>query len=909
MQPEKWIYTVPLRLRSLFRRPAVEQELDEEMRDHIESQTRKNISKGMAPAEARRTAMVELHDLERSKEECRDTRRVNFIENFMQDVRFGLRMLRKSPGFTATAVLTLALGIGANSMIFSMVDWLILRPLPVQSPEQVTYLGFSQGGARTDTLFSYPEFRDIRSQTGNLFSDEAGFVFGGLTGDQTGPDGLTVDGKTQPIQTAFVTGNFFDFLGIKPFMGRFILPGEGNTAGADPVVVLSYKYWQSRFGGDPSVTGKPASIDGHAVTIVGVAPKGFPGPTPIVEMQAYLPLGMVSVESPVAADLFTNPKARRLLIFGRLKSGVRVESTQTELRIEGGRILEQYPRDGKPGTLTATPLRPPGIVNGGPSNPLNKLAGLFLTLGALLLALACINVASLLLVRAAVRNREMTVRAALGASRGRLLRQMLTESVLLSLLGCVGGLIVGLAGNRAITSMPVLAQNVLPLNFDFQFDWRVFAYAFAVALLTGILAGLVPALRVSRSNLGKVLHDGGRTLTAGRSYFRAALVAAEVGGSLTLLIVAGLFVRSLQGLKKSDLGFDSRNVLNLTIDPNEIGYTKVQGQRFFKQLLERVRGIPGIESASLASVVPLDDSAVDESISIPGYSTPKGEPAPSATINRVSPGYFKTMKVPMLRGRDLADADDEGSLHVAIINEAMTKRFWPNQDALGRQFAMLNNPKNPITIVGIMKDSRIMSDLYGPIPPSFVVPTSQNYSATLKLQIRTSASPETMARPVQQLIEILAPTMPVFNVETMTDVMEGLNGLFIFRAGAWLTALLGILGLILAIVGVYGVMSYSVSQRTNEIGIRMALGAQPWQILKMIWRRGMVIIGAGIVSGLFAAFALSQLANDFVVGVSPIDAVTYVGVSALLTVVALLACYIPARRAMRVDPLVALRYE
>jgi predicted permease len=909
MQPEKWIFTIPLRLRSLFQRRAVEHELDEEMRDHLESQTRQHISEGMGPAEARRTAISELRVLERSKEDCRDTRRVNFIENLAQDIRFGLRMLRKSPGFTATAVLTLALGMAANSMIFSMVDWLILRPLPIQSPEQVTYLGFSQGTGNADTRFSYPEFRDIRSQTGNLFSEEVAFMFGGLSGDQVAPDGLTVDGQTQPIQTAFVTGNFFTFLGIKPQLGSFVLSAEDGSPTTDPVVVLSYRYWQSRFGGDPSIVGKPASINGRSVTIIGVAPKGFMGPTPIVEMQAYLPLGMAGIESSSTADMFTDPKARRLVIFGRLKTGVSIANTQTELRVEGGRMLEQYPRDGKPGTLIATPLRPPGIVNGGPTNPLNRLATLFLTLGGLLLALACINVASLLLVRTAVRNREMTVRAALGASRGRLLRQMLTESVLLSLLGCLGGLLVGLAGNRAITSMPELTQTPVPLNFDFQFDWRVFAYAFGVALLTGILAGLVPALRVSRSNLGKVLHDGGRTLTAGRSYFRGALVAAEVGGSLTLLIVAGLFVRSLQGVRRSDVGFDARNVLNLTIDPNEIGYTRIQAQEFYKHLLERVRGIPGIESASLASSVPMDDNAVEEGISIPGYTVPKGEPSPSAKINRVSSGYFKTMKLSILRGRDLSDADGENSLRIAIINEAMAQRFWPNQDGLGRQFTTARNPKSPVTIVGIMKDSRMMSDIFGPIGPCFVAPIAQNYSTTLKLQIRTSAAPETMARPIQQIIEALAPTMPVFGVQTMTTVLEGLNGLFIFKAGAWLTAVLGTLGLILAVVGVYGVMSYSVSQRTNEIGIRMALGAHPWQILRMIWRRGMLIIAAGITVGLFAAFAVSKLAGDFVIGVSSTDALTYVGVSTLLAIVALVACYIPARRAMRVDPMVALRYE
>jgi predicted permease len=784
------------------------------------------------------------------------------------------------------------------------VDWLLLRPLPVQNPAQITFLAFVRNGDNFDTQFSYPEFQEVRGQSAGVFSNVAALMFGGLAGAQTGPDGLTVNGITEPVQTVFVTGNFFSMLGIQPHLGRFILPSEGAVAGADPVVVLSYRYWQSRFRADPSIVGRAASINGHPVTIVGVAPKGFLGVTPIFEMQAYLPLGMATVETGNETGFLGDPKARGLTVLARTGSGIRIEQAQSALSIFGQRLFKQFPRTDERDILRVIPLRPPGIING--TNPMPRIAGLFLALAGLVLILACINVANLLLVRVAMRRREMAVRAALGAARLRLIRQLLTESLLLALLGCFGGILAGLAASRALSSVPW--QSELPFVLDFQFDWRVFAFAFAVALFTALLVGIVPALRVSRGALGEILHEGGRTSTVGRQRFRSALVAVQVAGSLALLIVAGLFVRNLRSVQHADLGFDPQHVLNFTLDPSEIGYTPVQGQTFYKELLARARSLPGIQSASLASLVPLGETVLGDDIDVPAYQVPKDQPAPSAEYNSVSPGYFQTMGIPLLRGRDLSDADDEDSPRVAVINQAMADRFWPGQSPLGRLFTMSSDSKHSIAVVGVVKNSR-MADLYSPIEPLFYRPLAQNYSSVETLQVRATSPPQTTIRAILAISASLAPSMPALGVRTMSEALNGSNGLFFFQIGAALVAVLGSLGLILAVVGVYGVMSFSVSQRTHEIGIRVALGALPRQILWMICRQGLLITAVGLAAGLLAAMGIAQLIRDFLVGVTPTDPLTYAGVSVLLAVTVFVACYIPARRATRVDPMVALRYE
>ena len=818
------------------------------------------------------------------------------MNGFAQDVRYAVRQLRKSPAFFSVVVLTLGLGIGANTAIFSMVDWLVLRSLPIKDPQQMHFLAFTRPGANSEIQFSYPELAEVQKQTRDVFSGITPFIFGGLAGAQNSQSGLTADGTTKAVQTAYVGGDFFSLLGITPAAGRFILSEEGKAAGADPVVVLSYNYWQTRFGGDPAIVGKAVSINGHPVTIVGVAPRAFLGPTPILEIQAYLPLSMFLIERGVAGDFLTNPSTRSMLALARVKPGASIKQVKPELAVVGQRLLKQY--------LQANPLRPPGIIDG--PNPFPKLAALFLTLAALVLLLACVNVANLFLVRAAARQREMAVRAALGAGSGRLVRQLLTESLLVAALSCGFGVLLGLSGARLFSSVSL--QTELPVTLDFEFNWHVFAYAFAVAAATAASVVVVPAARVRHGNLREVLHEGGRTSTGGRQRLRDVLVAVQVSGSLTLLIVAGLFVRSLRGVQSSDLGFDPQHILNLTLDPNEIGYAEPQGRNFYRAMLERARALPGVQSASLASVVPLSDSVQGSDLVIPGYATSANQEAPHAEVNAVSSDYFTTMHIALKRGRDFTDADNENSPHVAVINQAMAEHFWPGQDPLGKSFTLTSDLKHPATIVGVVQNSR-MNQLYGDFEPIFYLPVAQSYVSTETLQIRSERSAQEMVAEVRAIAQSLAPAIPVYGVRTMTEALHGGNGLLFFEVGASLAAALGLLGLILAVVGVYGVMSYAVSQRTQEIGVRMALGAQRRDILRMIGRQGAVIVASGLSIGLLAALAVGRLVSDFLVGIGPSDPLTYLGVSLLLATVACVATYIPTRRAAKIDPMVALRYE
>jgi predicted permease len=466
-----------------------------------------------------------------------------WFETLWADVRYGLRSLRKNPGFAVVAILTLALGIGANTAIFSMVDSLLLRPLPVNNPLQITVLAFRQKQSSLQTQLSVSDYRDIRNQTTGVFSDLFGYMFG--------LDGLSVNGKPERILSNYVTGNFFSALGIQPALGRFILPSEGDTVGADPVIVLSYSFWKTRFGGDPSIIGTKVSVDGHPVTVIGVAPEGFYGVFPLASVQAYMPLGMAVIDAN-PSDFMTNRGFRNLVVYGRLQPGVSVAQAQASLTVVSKRLAAEYPSDKDISVLVFPEIH--SRPNPDPSNTIVVISSLFLGLAALVLLLACGNVANILLVRATVREREMAIRAALGAARSRLIRQLLTESVLLALAGGVAGILLGILGSSALSSVNL--QVDLPVRLDFGFDWRVFAYAFSAAFITGIIVGIVPAVRISRGNLSAILHEGGRGLVGGRHRLRGSLVVAQVAGSLMLLIIAGLFTRSLDKAQRTNLGFE-----------------------------------------------------------------------------------------------------------------------------------------------------------------------------------------------------------------------------------------------------------------------------------------------------------------------------------------------------------------
>ena len=821
-------------------------------------------------------------------------RRMNYLGNFLEDVRYGVRQMRRSPSFTAAAVLTLAMGIGANTAIFSVVDSFLLRPLPVADPGQITVLDSPQKQGFALPLFSIPDYRDLCVQAGTVFS--------GMFSYLSRFDGLSVNGKAERIRASYVSGNFFSTLGIQPAQGRFILPSEGETAGADPVMVLSYNYWKGRFGGDPGIVGTKVSVDGHPVTIVGVAPEGFYGTNVLVAQQAYLPLGMAVFGQ--APDFMANRGSRLVYVGARLQPGRSFQQAQASLDVVARRLSQQYSDTDKDLAIEVFPeLRARPIPQAG--RLMVVIAGLFLGLTAIVLLLACVNVANIMLVRSTTREREMATRAALGAPRSRLVRQLLTESMLLALAGGAAGILLGYSGSRALGSVDLHAN----LSFWVGLDWRVLAYALGAAILTGLIVGTVPALRAARGDLSAILRSGGRGMIGAHQRLRCALVVAQVGGSLMLLIIAGLFVRSLGAAQQTKLGFDPSHVLNLGMDPKEIGYSAAQNRAFYKTLIDDVRALPGVLSVSTAAAVPMGYVIKGDSLAIDGYQPPSGQPAPNVAYNVISPDYFQTMRIPMARGRTFTDADDEKAQYVAIVNEVMAKHFWPNQDPLGRHFTMTREPKHSVKVVGIARDSRFLGVTLA-INAHFYVPYAQHDEANSleTLQVRTAGAPELLIPEVERVVATVAPDLPVFDVETMTDALNTLAGLLIFKIGAALAAAFGILGIILATVGVYGVISYVASQRTHEIGIRMALGAHSQDILRMILGQGIVIVGAGLTIGLAAAFSAAHVVRNFVT-VSATDPLTYLIVSATLTLVAVLAGYIPARRATKVDPMAALRYE
>ncbi len=825
------------------------------------------------------------------------------MRTLAQDIRYGWRMLAKTPGLTAVVAITLALGIGANAMIFSIVNGFLLRPLPVPHPEQIAVLASNQKGSAPFVVqFSYPDFVDFRKQA-ESFAD--------LFAYRMAIPGLSADGRADQLVVGFVSGNYFSALGVKPSLGRLIVAGEENQPGKQPVLVLGYSYWQKRFGGNPNVIGKQVRLNGQAATIVGVVPKQFIGTYSVLELDGYLPFSNSGALEQIARTVATDRSARGLLVLGRLKPGVSFSEAQASINVIAARLAKQYPSTD--GNVTVQVYREQ-LARPFPlgSNIVPVMAGFLLCLAALLLLLACMNVANVLLARATARQREMGLRAALGAGRGRLIRQMLTETILLGLVGGVLGVFLALWVNPGDVSK--LAATTLPIRLDFGFDWRVFAYSFAAALFTGVFVGLWPALRVSRADLNSVLQEGGRSDTAGtrRQRLRSALVIAQVAGSLMLLVIAGLLVRSLKHGETMYLGFDPDHLLNLSVDPNQIGYDEARTNEFYRQLETRARALPGVQSVSMAYGVPMGTTNIVNggTVDVDGQTLPPGQPPPSVFFNNIAPDYFKTMRVPLLRGRAFADSDNQTAPAVAIVNQTMADRFWPHQDPIGKRFVLKTAiaPSKALQIVGIAATGKYAFISEDP-RPFFYVPLAQNYISTRAIQVRTSVPPETLMQPLRDEVRKLAPDLPVMQLEAMQHTVAGSNGLLIFRSGAQVASEVGAIGLILAIVGIYGLVSFTAAQRTREIGIRMALGGSAGDVLRLVLKQGVWMVTIGLGVGVVAALGVTRIMARLLIGVSPSDPLTYVSVALLLTAVALLACWIPAHRATRIDPGIALRYE
>jgi predicted permease len=644
------------------------------------------------------------------------------------------------------------------------------------------------------------------------------------------------------------------------------------------------------------------------MTIIGVTPQGYRGLNTALAVQAFVPLAMiVSVESQPVAD-WDKEDARGMRVYARLKPGVTEKQASARLAVLARRLATEQPRAEKDTELQPFPIYAGRNAGFDPDNTTGTVAALFLGLAGLVLLLACVNVANLLLVRATVREREMVIRSALGAARFRLIRQMLTESILLALCGGAAGIGLGVWGSHLLGSANL--QTDLPLSFNFGFDWHVFAFSSAVAVVAGALVGIVPALRLARANMNLVLREGGRGVAGGGHKFRDALVTIQVGSALVLLIIAGLFTRRLVESEHADLGFDSTRVLTMMMDPGEIGYNDPRARDFYKDLLPRMRAIPGVESATTAVSIPMGllDQGTD-TVTIAGYQPAPGQNPPTVDFNVIGTDYFPTLGIPLERGRSFTDADDEKSLYVAIVSEAMAKKFWANQDPVGRQFTMSSDAGHPLQVVGVAKDARYHG-FRGAIGPYFYVPFPQHYAqnSLLALELRTGSDPAGMIPEVERAIRDVSPNLPVFEVKTLHQALYSPNGLLLFEVVASLAGIIGTLGLVLAIVGVYGVLSYVVSQRTREIGVRMALGAARGDILKIVYRQGMWIVGIGLVLGLGASYGLVRLLHSMM-AVSRGDLVPCLGVSTALAAIAMVACYIPARRAMLVEPMQALRME
>jgi macrolide transport system ATP-binding/permease protein len=823
-----------------------------------------------------------------------------------QDFVYAVRQLRKSPGFTLIVILTIALGIGANTAVFSMING-YLRPLPVRSPDQLVVLAADTKGDETGFRYrvSFPALQELRRET-STFSDVFAF--------EVGISGLSADGKTSQILYSVVTGNYFPSLGLRPAAGRFFVTGEGEHPGAEPLIVLGYNFCQKRFGGAAGVVGKQVRVDGLAARVVGVAPQEFHGTYGGADMDAYMPLDQFAKmpfwESPT--QLYTSRSRRPLTVLARLRAGVSIEQAQRSMDVFAQRLAAEYPATDSDISIRVIPenlARPLPLKS--LANVLPLVRGFVLALGGLVLLLACMNVANLLLVRATIRQRELAIRAALGSGRGRLLRQLLTESLLLAFAGAAAGVVMGKWGKDAFAASIDLGSD-FPTILDFAFDWRVFAYALAAAVFTGVVIGLWPALRASATNANLVLHEGrgdsGGGGSPSRQRARSLLVAAQVAGSLVLLIVAGLFVRSLDRAQRMNLGFNPDHVLNVLLDTREAGYDRPRTIAFYRELERRVKELPGAKSVSLAFSSPLSYISSGDFVYVDGRPLRSGEQAPMIVTNSVSSAYFETMQIPLLRGRGFTAHDTDSSRLVAVVNETMAARFWPGQDAIGRRFRTGKSDGPAWEVVGVAHDGKYLAVAEGSLP-YFYLPLAQNYSSMRVLQVRTADRPERMAAAVRRQIEDLDSDLPISDLRPMRQSMNGPAGFLIFRLGATQASAMGLLGTLLAILGVYGVVSYGAAQRTHEIGIRLALGAQPGDIRRLVLRQGLTVVCAGIAAGLLGAIALARLTGKILLLVSSTDPLTFAGVTLLLTAIALWACYLPARRAMRVDPLVALRHE
>jgi predicted permease len=808
----------------------------------------------------------------------------------MNDLRYAFRMLLKNPGFTAIAALSLALGIGANATVFCWIDAVLLRPLSgVPKGEEMVVLTTTHGQVMMDTV-SLPDLKDYRQ-----LKD----VFAGIIGSQLTPASFTIYNKPEWAYGEITTADFFDVLGIKPIAGRTFLPDEDQKPGGNPVLVLSETFWRNRFGADTNVIDRTVSVNEHAFTIVGVAPASFHGAVSGLNCDFWAP---VSMHREVANFGSLEERADHWLhTEARLQPGVSIAKAQAAVDALAVQLEKAYPGTNKEIGLRVLPMWKSPYGAQAVMLPVLRIL-MAVTLGVLLIVAA--NVANLLLARATGRQKEIAIRLAVGAGRLRLIRQLLTESLLLSLVGALGGVLLANWDIELFRSF--LPQSYLPIGYDFRLNERTLAFTLLLAVVTGLIFGLAPALQTTRHNLSGTLKEGGRTSGGGVAHhrLRSAFVVSEIALALLLLVSAGLCIKGFEKAKRLDVGFDPRNVLLAGLRVGMQGYNETNAIVFYRELRERLAAVPGVQEATLSSWFPLGfEGGPSIGIAPDGYVRKPNEDM-GVRYSIISPQYFAALRIPLLEGRDFRDADNDKSIKVAIVNETLAKRFWPGQSPVGRKFKCW---RGEVTVVAVAKAGKYR--FLNERPESFLyLPYQQGtWDLNLGVALRTAANPSSMIGALRETLHTLDPRVEVWaNVPMPTFIQAA----FLSQAitANFLTAL-GVVALVLAALGIYGVMAYVVSQRTHEIGVRMALGAQAGAVLRLVIRQGMTLGLIGVGLGLVGALLLTRLISAFLYGVSPFDPLTFFGTAAVLGAVTFLASIIPACRAARVDPQVALRYE